>query len=181
MDADTAALVLEMKDRQEIYDCIMRYCRGIDRLDRDMLLSAYHPDGIDDHGTFVGPVEKFADYVFDLHTTHQHRTQHIIANHRCELNGAEAHTESYFIFRSLNKQAPLYTMASGRYLDRLEKRDGRWGIVDRVCLVDIRNETWAPTGTEGDASYMPTCRDKQDSSYLRPLKVDQSRFTPSVD
>jgi hypothetical protein len=32
----------------------MRYSRGIDRLDRDMLLSAYHPDAIDDHGMFVG-------------------------------------------------------------------------------------------------------------------------------
>ena len=47
MDAETAALVRELKDRQEIYDCIMRYCRGIDRLDRDMLLSAYHPDAVD--------------------------------------------------------------------------------------------------------------------------------------
>ena len=34
MDAETAAIVRELKDRQEIYDCIMRYSRGIDRLDR---------------------------------------------------------------------------------------------------------------------------------------------------
>src|SRR5687767_9969262 len=116
MDAETAALVRELKDRQEIYDCIMRYCRGIDRLDRAMLLSAYHPDGIDDHGTYVGPVQGFADYVLDLHGTHQHRTQHHITNHRCEILGDTAHTESYYIFRSLNKTPPLYTMASGRYL-----------------------------------------------------------------
>ena len=62
MDAEAAALAREMKDRQEIYDCIMRYCRGIDRLDREVLLSAYHPDAIDDHGsTYVGGVEGFAD------------------------------------------------------------------------------------------------------------------------
>ena len=172
-----AALLHEMKDRQEIYDCMMRYCRGIDRLDREVLLSAYHPGAVDDHGTFVGPVEAFAEYVFDLHTNHQHRTQHHITNHRCEIDGDFAQTESYYIFRSLNKQAPLYTNASGRYLDRLERREGRWGIVARICLVDIRNEFWAPTGTEGDADYMPITRDRSDSSYLRPITVDPARFT----
>jgi len=177
MATELETLVREMKDRQEIYDCIMRYCRGIDRLDRDVLLSAYHPDAADDHGTFVGPVDKFADYVFNLHTTHQHRTQHHITNHRCEIDGGEAHTESYYMFRSLNKAPPLYTMATGRYLDRLEKRDGTWGIVDRICVVDIRNETWAPTGVEGDADYMPVRRDRADTSYLRPLRVDRARFT----
>jgi hypothetical protein len=177
MDAALGALVREMKDRQEIYDCMMRYCRGIDRLDRDMLLSAYHPGALDDHGTFVGPIEAFADYVFALHATHQHRTQHHITNHRCEIDGDVAHTESYYIFRSLNKTPPLYTNASGRYLDRLEKRDGRWAIAARVCLVDIRNEHWAPTGTEGDTDYMPTRRDRGDSSYLRPLEIDPARLT----
>jgi hypothetical protein len=177
MEPEAALLVREMKDRQQILDCIMRYCRGIDRLDRAMLLSAYHPDAVDDHGTFVGPVGKFADYVFALHTAHQQRTQHHITNHRCEIAGAEAHTESYYIFRSLNKAPPLYTTASGRYLDRLEKRDGKWGIVDRICLVDIRNDAWAPTGTEGEGDYMPSMRNAGDTSYLRPLKVDRTRFT----
>jgi hypothetical protein len=155
----------------------MRYCRGIDRLDRDMLLSAYHPDAIDDHGTFVGPVEKFWDYVFELHSTYQHRTQHHITNHRCQIEGDVAHTESYYIFRSLNKQPPLYTNASGRYLDRLEKRQSRWGIAQRICLVEIRNEFWAPTGFEGDTDYVVPSRDRKDPSYERPLAVNRARFT----
>lgn len=177
MDAEIAAIAREVKDKQDIYDCIVRYCRGIDRLDRDMLLSAYHPGAIDDHGTYVGPVEGFADWVFGFHGTHQHRTQHHITNHLCELNGDVAHTETYYIFRSLNKEPPLYTNASGRYVDRLEKRNGRWGIVERICLVDIRNEHWAPTGTEGDGGYMPGSRDRADPSYLRPVNVDRKRFT----
>lgn len=177
MEPEMMALVREMKDRQEIYDCLMRYCRGIDRLDRDVLLSAYHAGALDDHGTFVGPVERFADYVFDLHATHQHRTQHHITNHRCEIDGDTAHTESYYIFRSLNKQPPLYTTASGRYIDRMEKRQGRWGIAARVCLVEIRNEFWAPTGFEGDSDYLPASRNRDDTSYLRPLTVNRERFT----
>lgn len=177
MVANLELRVREIIDRREIYDCIMRYCRGIDRLDREMLLSAYHPGAIDDHGTYVGPIEGFADYVFDLHTTHQHRTQHHITNHRCEIDGDVAHTESYYIFRSLNKAPPLYTNASGRYLDRLERRNGSWAIAERVCLVEIRNEHWAPTGFEGDQDYQPALRSVGDPSYQRPLSIDRDRFT----
>ena len=177
MASDIEAMIRELKDRQEIYDCLMRYCRGIDRLDREMLLSAYHPDAMDDHGPFVGPVEAFADHVFALHTTHQQRTQHHITNHRCEIDGDVAQAESYYIFRSLNKVPPLYGVSSGRYLDRLEKRAGRWAIAERICVVDIRSDDWAPTGTEGDADYMPVRRDKTDISYLDPMRVDRARFT----
>ena len=177
MDTEALALVREMKDRQEIQDCMARYCEGIDRMDRAMLLSAYHPGALDDHGYFVGPAEKFADYVLDLHMTHQQRTQHHLTTHRCEIAGDVAHTVTYYIFRSLNRKDPLYTIASGRYVDRLEKRDGKWGIVARVCLVDVRNEGSAPTGTEGEAYYMPSLRDRGDPSYARPLEVDPARFT----
>jgi hypothetical protein len=40
----------------------MTYSRGIDRLDRELLMSVYHEDAIDDHGVFVGNREEFADW-----------------------------------------------------------------------------------------------------------------------
>ena len=177
MDNESLALLRELKDRQDIHDCIMRYCRGIDRLDREMLLSAYHPGAIDDHGVFVGPVEQFWDHVHALHHTYQHRTQHHITNHRCEIDGDVAHGERYYIFRSLNRQAPFHTNASGRYIDRFERRGGRWAIAERVCLVEIRNDHWSPTGFEGDEDYMPATRDRGDTSYRMPLAIDRARFT----
>lgn len=177
MDAEAMALVRELKDRQEIYECLTRYCRGIDRLDRGMLVSAYHPDAVDDHGAFVGPVEAWADFVFNLHSTHQHRTQHMLTNHRCSIDGDVAETETYYLFRSLNKAPPLHTSASGRYLDRLERRDGEWRIAVRICLVDIRNDFWAPSGFEGDELYMPNQRDAGDASYRHPITVDRARWT----
>jgi SnoaL-like domain len=177
MSADLEAIVRELRDRQEIFDCLMRYCRGIDRLDRAELLSAYHADALDDHGAYVGPVEGFWDFVFKLHSTQQHRTQHHITNHRCEIDGDTAHSESYYIFRSLNKEPPLHTTASGRYLDRFERRDGRWAIAARICLVEISNDFWAPTGLEAGAGFMPATRDKGDTSYKRPWTIDPGRFT----
>lgn len=177
MDSETAAIVRELKDRQEIYDCVMRYCRGIDRLDKEMLLSAYHPGAIDDHGTYCGPVDGFADYVFALHGAYQEFTQHHITNHRCEIDGDVARTESYYLFRCINKAPPWYNFSSGRYLDRFEKRDGRWAIAERICLVEARDEIWGPDGNEGNTDYEPASRNRDDPSYRRPLTVDRSRFT----
>lgn len=178
MDTEAAAIARAMKDRHEIYDCVMRYCRGIDRLDRDMLLSAYHPDAIDDHGsTFFGPVADFAEVVLKMHETHQEYTQHHITNHRCELDGDVAHTESYYLFRCLNRAPPWYNISSGRYLDRFERRDGRWAIAARVCLVEVRDEIWGPEGNAGNTVYVPATRDRDDPSYRRPLAIDHARFT----
>jgi hypothetical protein len=177
MDEDLAAYVREMRDRQEIYDCLMRYCRGIDRFDRALAVSAYHPDALDDHGAFVGPADQFIDFAIALHTRHQRRTQHHITNHICRIEGDAAETESYYIFRSLNLEAPWHSITSGRYIDRLEKRGGMWGIVARICTVDIRNEHWDPTGQMLDGPYMTTSRSGEDPSYMRPVAVDPARFT----
>lgn len=177
MDAEIAAIVREMKDRQDIYDCIMRYCRGIDRLDRDMLLSAYHTDAIDDHGTYVGSVEGFADHVFELHYGMQHYTQHHITNHRCEIDGDTAHCESYYLFRCLNREKPFYCHSSGRYIDRFERRDGTWAIAARICLVEARDDNWGPEGLEVNSAYQEAKRDSGDPSYARPLIIDPARVT----
>jgi hypothetical protein len=37
-----------------IRDCSQRYAHGVDCFDRALLLSALHPDAIDDHGKFGG-------------------------------------------------------------------------------------------------------------------------------
>jgi len=177
MDEELAGLVRALRDRQEIYDCLMRYCRGIDRFDREVVASAYHPGAIDDHGHFVGPAEIFIDRAFALHAQRQRRTQHHITNHRCELDGDTAHAESYYIFRSLNAEAPFHSITSGRYIDRLERRSGRWGIVARVCTIDILDHQWDPTGNTLDGLHAPTSRDRRDPSYLRPLIIDPARFT----
>jgi len=180
MTDDLAAIVRDLQDRRDIHDCLMRYCRGLDRLDRDLVRSAYHDGAIDDHGDFVGPVEGFLDHVFAFQTTAQLRTQHHITNHVCEIDGDVAHAESYFLFRSHNAFDPIYFFASGRYVDRFEKRAGRWGIVERVCIVEVRDEGVAPTGTEEDGGFFPPRRDPRDVSYQRPLRVVRARFTSSA-
>ena len=93
----------ELLDRQDILDCVHRYCRAVDRFDRELLLSVYHPDAIDDHGLFVGGREAFADWAFGYHSLYQNATHHVVTNHTCELDGDVAHAETYWIFSGANR------------------------------------------------------------------------------
>src|SRR3954453_15085965 len=51
-----------LKDRQEILDCIARHARGCDRHDPELLASAYHPDGVDEHGFAINPGPKYPEW-----------------------------------------------------------------------------------------------------------------------
>ena len=48
----------ELVAKQEISELLHRYCRGIDRFDRDLVRSCYHDDADDDHGIFRGGPER---------------------------------------------------------------------------------------------------------------------------
>ena len=159
-------------DRVEILDCIHRYARGMDRLDRELARSAYHDDAIDEHGGFVGPVDGFLDWAFAYHAG-QVRHQHYVTNHSVELDGDVAHAETYYVFVGTDRdpEVPLY-VAGGRYIDRFERRAGRWAIAARVCLVEWMTEFASglpPAAVEFIATFGTVARDRSDSSYERPL------------
>ena len=100
--------------------------RGMDRRDRTLLRSAYHDGAVDDHVGFVGEVDDFIEWAFAYHST-QTRYQHYMLNHTAEVNGDEAHAETYYFFVGTDREPPNHlTLAGGRYVDRLERRDGRW-------------------------------------------------------
>lgn len=186
MDMTTEAALRRLLDRQDILDCITRYCRGVDRFDRDLLLSAYHPDAVDDHGTFVGSPEDFWEWVQNIHGAEQLRTMHSIANHTCDIDGDIAHAETYCLYFGSNRDHTV-DFCGNRYIDRLERRDGVWKIAVRVCVVDF----FAPLA---DPSIMPEYfrkamhelmnnapagRSREDASYMRPLTVErEERVSP---
>ena len=187
------AALTQLLDRQAIHDCLMNYSRGVDRLDRELLLSIYHPDAIDDHGMFVGNREEFADWVIGMHSGTHLMHQHALFNHSCDLDGDTAHCETYYMFAAMNQVGQPLVVSGGRYIDRFEKRDGRWAIAARLCVRD-----WAPLETQPDpedpstmtairavlpeavrefmGSQPPTARDRTDPSYSRPLTIDPERI-----
>jgi hypothetical protein len=173
--------IRKLVDRQAILDCIVRYCRGVDRMDRELLISAYHSDAIDDHGLFVGGPEAFADYFLAFHGENQSSTQHIITNHSCELEGDMAHCETYWLFAAMNNQGPALSLGGGRYIDRMERREGRWAIAARKCLMDWQGVPGeydlTPAQFQMTLGAGPTARDRSDPSYERPLAIGEKRIS----
>ena len=93
----------------------------------------------------------------------------------CEIDGDVAHTESYVIGLFADKGAETSRMLAGRYIDKLEKRDGKWGIVLRRATVEVAMEGKAilPNGGPiAGSGYLKGDRDRTDPSYQRPLTVD---------
>jgi SnoaL-like domain len=168
--------VKRLSDRAEIYDCMQRYARGIDRQDRALLRSAYHDGAVDDHIGFVGVVDDFIDWALGYHST-QTRYQHYLLNHTVDIDGDEAHAETYYLFIATDREpANHMTISGGRYVDRLERRDGRWAIADRVCLVEFMDQSESLL-TEAALAAVPGARtprhDKMDPSYTRPLAAQR--------
>jgi len=139
-------------DKQAIKEVLMTYCRGIDRLDETLLRSVFHPGSQHMHG-FEGPSssddgsDDFVGYALGFLGTFT-RTHHHLGNMFIEVEDDVAFTEAYFTahHRRRAKGDPLagedatetekdYFVA-GRYLDRMEKRDGQWKITHRTGLTD---------------------------------------------
>ena len=54
MDAERLARLEQLLDKQDIIECLGRFSRGMDRFDREIYLSAFHPDAVMAAGPFVG-------------------------------------------------------------------------------------------------------------------------------
>jgi hypothetical protein len=172
--ADSNAHIDELIDRQRIWECLLCYTRGMDRLDRELVLSAYHADGMEDHGAFIAACIAFVDQVLEFHRSAETSTQHIMSNHRCELESNVAHAETYVSCYSVNRQGAA-SFSLGRFIDRLEKREGRWGIVDRLCVregsTNFPSNDFLENFSLQPGSLHRSARDRTDPSYLRPLRV----------
>lgn len=171
----------KLLDRQDILDCLVRFSRGMDRFDRELFLSAFHPDAVIAAGAFVGGPVALYDWARDLHEQMQSATHHNLLNHSCEIDGNTAHTETYYLFVGRNRDDTNW-MAGGRYIDRLERRDGRWKIALRTNAIEwsgIVPTTPIPFADVPDihGNGAPS-RSKRDPSYQRPLVNKRKPNTP---
>lgn len=124
----------ELSDREEIRDVALRYCRGVDRLDVELMRSAYWPDAVDEHGSFVGNAHEFAQHCMTAHDRWAW-TMHSIFNHSIELDGADAaRGELYNVTTLCRLDDGTIDTWYGRYLDRYERRGDEWRIAHRVCV-----------------------------------------------
>ena len=135
---------------RDIERVLLRYCRGIDRMDRDLVASCYHPDATDSHGSFHGDVEAFLTWVWRLLSSYDF-TMHFLGNILIDVDPAPADeptrvavSEAYGIaFHTSSDPRPSRNLMTGfRYVDRFERRPGPsgqlgpWLIERRVATTE---------------------------------------------
>jgi SnoaL-like domain len=166
MDDDQVQTLL---DKQAIHEVVLRYCRGVDRLDMALVRSCYHDDGIDHHTGFTGSADDYVAWI-DVGLRRFAGTMHLIGNHLSELEGEKAYAETYGTAHHwgepLGDPALNFTSAF-RYVDRFERRDGHWRISERFAVREWTrsipaDQVRAKEG-EGPVAY----RDRSDPVYRR--------------
>lgn len=135
-------------DREEIRDLMARYARAVDRGDWEGVRSVYHEDAHDDHGDYKGDVDGLIDFIRERNGL-LFQSVHFLGNCLIEFAGSDvAVVETYFVTaHTLGPEAqeaygtgdgsqPMQMSQFGRYVDRVERRDGAWRIADRVVVFE---------------------------------------------
>ena len=137
MTTPTSQILAELADREAIRECIYRYSRGVDRLDADMIRSAYWPDAVDQHLEFKGNAEAFIAWSFPIMGS-MDQTMHMIGNVLMTIRGNSADVESYFYgyHRVTIDGVKQDVIGAGRYIDRFEKRGDEWRVAERLVMTD---------------------------------------------
>jgi len=166
-----------LMDRTQILDCISRHARGCDRHDVDLITSAYHSDGVDEHGHAINSGPGYGQWANETHAETSRVHTHNITTHTCDIEGDIAHAESYVIVVLISPDAKNAQFITGRYLDRLERREGAWRIAVRRSTVEgmfIADARVLQSSFFTDKGYLVGTRDGADLSYQRPLTVDSA-------
>jgi len=144
---DLARLV----DRAEIADVVARFCHAVDRNRWDLMPSVFHEDG---RTVFIDTEKTWQEMVAGARVSMGAlvRTQHQIGNMLFSFDGDTAVVETYVTaYHRVPPTAPVDAfwdgreqdyegIAGGRYLDRFERRDGRWLMVEHRTFVEWRHD-----------------------------------------
>jgi len=180
----------------EVHRVLTRYARGVDRTDWALMVSAFHDDAIDDHGSHLGTAREFADF---LKPDQKHITNMMHLNGNLTLlevdrEAREVLAETYCVgWQRLAADAPVIPplfrsdelgdelngarlMAAGnRYVDLLTERGGELRIARRTVVYE-----WVDVALNGDQSQLEgrtlSRRSRDDASYTT---IAEYRLSPA--
>ena len=87
------------------------------------------------------------------------------------MEGDTAHTDTYCVAHHVSKPDAAGTQSDMilglRYVDRFERRDGRWRIAKRVCAFDWTTTVAVDAATryQFEAGWTVGARDRSDITY----------------
>lgn len=157
-------------DKQAIYEVVCRFARGADRLDRELMMSCFHPGAPFHYAGYDGTIEG-ASKITKGWLEGLDGTMHAIANHLVQLDGDRALSEAYVnsYHWGTPRDDPAKNFRTGtRYVDRFERRAGEWRIAERWMLRSFwRSEAQAGAfEVPNDLNGWPrSFRDRTDVSY----------------
>lgn len=155
---------------QAITDVVHRYCRGVDRLDRELVRSCYWPEATDEHGSFSGTRDEYLAWLFDRMLPRFEFTMHRVTNvlvDRVDLDAGTAKCESYGVARHHQPSEKIEAnLTTGfRYVDDFERRDGQWRIARRICPVEWVQINQPDSWFEAGPRHRRGRRDETDPVY----------------
>lgn len=144
-------ILVVLQAEKEIRSQLHKYCRALDRLDRDLLGSVWHSNG-KLHDSEKGQIAPFAHLIDGIIDGYRTFATHIhqVTNPFIKIESGRAVSES-LVMAILRSHPDLSgcivdTHCRGRYLDHWSKRDGRWAIDERHIISSF---SWEQTVVEG--------------------------------
>lgn len=131
-------LMQEMLDEFQLRKLVHRYCRLVDRGYISALRGLYHHDADDDHGAFsAGSIDDFLEGLVAARP-YLRSMQHHLTTMNFAVDGDRAEGEIYSIATHtvMAGDHDVDVTVGGRYLDKYEKRDATWRILERTILTD---------------------------------------------
>jgi len=187
--------VQELLDKQACAEVMMTYCRAVDHRDEALLRSVFHPGSWHRHG-FEGPSSDpsrpsspgkpgdFVAFALEVLATHTH-THHQLGNIFVEVDDSTtAFTEAYFTaYHCMRAKGDPKAAANaydtemdlwvgGRYMDRMEMREGVWKIAARIGTTDwMRIEPPSSQGYFNTPQDLRSRQDGEDIVYRRRTEL----------
>lgn len=167
----------ETREHAAIEDVLIRYSRALDWLDDAMLDGVFFDDAEIDYGFFKGSGKAFKPILMDVERSIGRRW-HFTSQIKIALDGsgAGAEVESYNFSLAIpgaDGDGPSDILQFfGIYADRLEKRNGQWGIARRkhLLVTGLSATEISMTGDFGQLNQIgATGVDHPDYRRLHPL------------
>lgn len=164
-DEDVLRRMDEIASKQAIEDLLKLYCRGIDRCEAELVKQTFWEDAYDNHGASAAPSWRFADEIVASKLETTEWTTHIVTNHLVEVDGDVAFSEATVLTFQKQLDAEETNVFCGRYVDRVERRDGVWKFAYRQMIRDWSGSmVLAPWGLSSVASnaFLQGARQRDD-------------------